>query len=89
MEERNRVQKWETGSGPVASCQKPGQMNPAHQLASRPDVFGQNLTRPFRSDPGRFCTVWPCLLCKTGTEKDEGGRIRHMRSGPILAARWP
>ena len=56
-EERNRVSKWETGSGPVASCQKPGPMIPAHQLASRPDVFGQTLTRPSRSDPGRFCII--------------------------------
>ena len=58
VEERNRVSKWETGSGPVASCQKPGPMIHAQQLASRPDAFGQNLTRPPRSDPGRFCTIW-------------------------------
>ena len=58
VEERNRVWKWETGSGPVASCRKPGLMIPSHQLASRPDVFGQTLTRPSRSDPGQFCTVW-------------------------------
>jgi len=45
-------------SGPVASWQKPGQMIPAHQLASRPDAFGQTLTRPSRSDPGWFCTIW-------------------------------
>ena len=57
VDERNRIQKWETGSGRVASCQKPGQMIPAHQLASRQDVFGQTLTRPPRSDPGRFCTI--------------------------------
>ena len=54
----NWVWKWETGSGPVVSCRKPGQMIPAHRLASRPDVFGQTLTRPSRSDPGWFCTVW-------------------------------
>ena len=30
-------------------------MIPAHRLASRPDVFGQTLTGPSRSDPGRFC----------------------------------
>ena len=53
VEERNRVLKWETGSGPVASCQ----MIPAHRLASRPNRFGQTLTRPSRSDPGRFCTI--------------------------------
>ena len=31
-------------------------MTPAHQLASRPDAFGQTLTRPSRSDVGRLCT---------------------------------
>ena len=52
VEKQNRVWKWETGSGPVVSCQKPGQMIPAHQLASRLEAFGQNLTRPSRLDPG-------------------------------------
>ena len=46
-----------TGSEPVAFCQKPGQMIPAHQLTSRLDAFGQTLTRPSRSDQGRFCTM--------------------------------
>ena len=41
-EERNRVWKWETDSGPVVSCQIPGPMIPAHRLASKPDAFGQN-----------------------------------------------
>ena len=50
VEEQNQVWKWETGSGLVAFCQKPGQMIPVHQLASRPDAFGQTLTRPSRSD---------------------------------------
>ena len=59
-EERKRVWKWETGSGPVGSCQKPGQAIPAYQLASRPDASGQTLTRPSRSDPGQFCTI--CFL---------------------------
>ena len=36
-------------------------MIPAHQLASRPHVFGQTLTRPSRSDPGRFCAIWSML----------------------------
>ena len=57
MEERNRVKKSETGSGPGASRQKPGQMIPAHQLAAGPDALGQTVTRPTRSDPGRFCTI--------------------------------
>ena len=55
--EQNRVWEWETGSGPVASCQKPGPMIPAHQLASRKDEFGQTMTRPSRSDPSRFCVI--------------------------------
>ena len=58
VEEWNWVWKWETGSRPVASCQKLGLMIPAHQLASRPDVFGQTPITPSRSDPGQFCTVW-------------------------------
>ena len=33
-------------------------MIPTHQFASRPDAFGQTLTRPSRSDPGRFCVIW-------------------------------
>ena len=49
--------KKKTGSGLVAFCQKPGPMIPAHRLASGRDVCGQNLTRPSRSDPGRFCTI--------------------------------
>ena len=57
VEKRNRVWKWETGSGPVASCQKPGPMIPAHRLACRPDAVVQTLTRPSRSDPGRFCRI--------------------------------
>ena len=55
-EERNLVWKWETGSGPVASCQKPGPVIPAHRLASGPDVLSQ--TRPSTSDPGQFCIAW-------------------------------
>ena len=35
----------------------PGRMILAHRLASRPDAFGQTLTRPFRSDPGRMREV--------------------------------
>ena len=31
----------------------------------------------------------PCLLQKSGTETDAGSRIWYIRSGPILAARWP
>ena len=59
VEECIWVWKWETGSGPVDSCQKPGPVMPAHQLAFRPDECSQTLARPSRSDPGRFCIVWP------------------------------
>ena len=71
------VCKWETSSRPVESChEKPGPMIPAYQLAFRPDQFSQTLTRPSRSDPGRFCTVWPMLSLETEnrTEKDAGSR---------------
>ena len=58
MEECNWVWKLETGSGLVVCCQKSGWMILAYWLASRPDVFGQILTRPSRSDLGQFCTIW-------------------------------
>ena len=48
----------ETGSGLVVCCQKPGTTIPAHHLASRPDVLGQTLTRPSRSDLDQFSTIW-------------------------------
>ena len=54
----NQVWKWETGSGLVALYQKQGLMILAHRLVSGSDVFGQNLTKPSRSDLGRFFTVW-------------------------------
>ena len=43
----------------------------AHRLASRPDPFGQNLTRPSRSDPGQFCTGF----CGKTAEMDAGSWI--------------
>ena len=87
VEERNRVWKWETVSGPVASCQKPGPMIPVHQLVYRPDVFGQTLTRPSRSDP--VPNMIQAFFGKTELKLDSGSRMWHLRSGPILAARWP
>ena len=89
VEERNRVWNWETGSGLIASCQKPGQMT-AHRLAFRPDAFGQTLTRPSRSDPGQFYTILSMpSLTKNGAETDAGSRIVHnILFSPILAARW-
>ena len=44
----------------VAGCcvlPEPGPMILSHQIASGPDAFGQNLTRPSRSDPGQFCAL--------------------------------
>ena len=51
---------------------------PAHQLASRPDAFGQTLTWPSRSDPGGFCTIRsvPSLEKKT-----ELKRMQEVGSG--------
>ena len=57
VEEWNQVSKWETGSGPVAFCQRPGPLIPAHQPASAPNVFGQTPTRLSRSDLSRFYTI--------------------------------
>ena len=59
VEEHNRVRKWETSSRQVASCQKPGLMIPAHQLAFRPNDGSQIMARPSRSDVGQFCIAWP------------------------------
>ena len=86
MEERNRVKVWETGSGPVAYCQKWGQMIPAHWLASRTDEFIQTLTRPSRSDPGQFYTVWPMpSLEKRMREAGSGIYTIRPNSGCTLA----
>ena len=84
VEEGNRAWKWETSSRPVASCQKPGPMIPAHRLVFRPDECSQTLTKPSRSDPGRFCTVWsmPSL------EKTELKRKREVGSGIYDPARF-
>ena len=59
VEEPTWVWKWETSSRPVASCQKPGQMIPAHQLVFRPDEFSQTPASPSRSNQGWFCTARP------------------------------
>ena len=57
-------------AGRFASCHKPGQMIPAHRFASRPDAFGQTLTRPPRSDPGRFCANTIQVCCgQTGLKR--------------------
>ena len=88
VEERNWVWNSETGSRLVVSCQKPGQMIPTHQLASRPDASGETLTRPSRSDPVGFAHD-PCLLWKNGAEMNAGSWILHILSNPILTAHWP
>ena len=58
----------ETGSWPIAFCQKQGPMIPAHRLDSRRNVFDQILIKLSRSDPGRFCTIWsmPSLQKRNG-----------------------
>ena len=52
-----------------------------------------HLAKPWPGHPDRiwvsFAQYDPCLLWKIGTESDAGSRIRHIRSGPIVAARWP
>ena len=87
VEERNRVWKWETGSGPVASSRTrrflhtnllPGQMRFAKPWPGHPD----------RIQVG-FAQYNPCLFGKNGAEMDAGSRIQHIQTGPILAARWP
>ena len=55
VDEWNQVQKSETGGGPVASCQKPGQMIPAHHFVSR--CVWPNPDRPSRSYLCQFCTI--------------------------------
>ena len=89
VEECNRVWKWETGSGPVASCQEPGSMIPANRLASDQT----SLAKPWPGHLDRiqvsFVQHGSCLLWKNGTEKDAGGWIQHVRSRPILATCWP
>ena len=57
-------------------------MIPAHRLASGLDAFGQNLTRPSRSDLARFYKCDPGHLLRTnGTESDVG----KLDSGCTLA----
>ena len=51
----------ESESGKLIAGQLHPAIIPSHQLASRPDVFDQTLTRPSRSDPGQFCTIWSIL----------------------------
>ena len=54
----------------------------AHQLASGPDAFGQNLPRPSRSI--FYNNYGPGLLWKNGTESDVGSQIQP-NSGCMLA----
>ena len=75
-----------------------GWLRPARNRARRflhtgllPDQM--RLAKPWPGHPDRirvgFVQYDPCLLWKNGTESDAGSRIQHIRSGPILAARWP
>ena len=78
----NWVWKWETGSGPVVSCRKPGQMIPAHQL---PDQMC--LAKPWPGHPDQirvgFAQCDPCLLWKT-----ELKWMREVRSGVYYQAQF-
>ena len=81
MEERNRVRKSETGSGPVAFCQKPGPIIPAHRLASRPDAFGHNPDQAVQIRPGSVLrNVIHAFFGKNGAETDAVSRIRHINT---------
>ena len=83
VEECNRVWKWETGSGLVTFCQKPGSM--AKTWPGYPDRIRVG-----------FAQYGPGFLWKNRTESDAETRIWPIKydlaykiwSGPILAARW-
>ena len=65
-----------------------------HRFASVPDPFAQNLARPSRSNPGRYCTLRSGTSLEIRDEPDAGIQIRHnhfiiILSGLFLAARWP
>ena len=92
--------KLSAGSGPVASCQKPGQPDESRAALTpayfQTDAFGQILTRT----SGQIGSGWvsfaqcdPCLRWKNGAETDAEVGFRHIQayglSGPILAACWP
>ena len=59
MEERNRVKKSETGSGPGASCQKPGQMIPAHPVSYTHLTLPTNHRARFLAGRNRPATSFP------------------------------
>ena len=89
------VHLWKnTNDWQQAGCILPelGPMIIAHQLASRPDIFGQNLTWPSRLDPGQFCTIWSRLSLEEWNQTvctNWGSRIQHLWFSPILAACCP
>jgi len=53
----------------------------------------RSLGKPWPGHPHQirvgFAQYDPRLLWKNGTETDAGSRVRHIPSGPSLAARWP
>ena len=61
----------------------------AHRLASGPDAFGQNLTRPSRQIQASFAQYDLGLFGKNRTELDTGSQIWHIQSDCILAAYRP
>ena len=67
-----------------------GLMTPAHQLTSGPDLFGPNLTRSSRLDPGQFCTIWSGPFLEEwnwiGSGKLDPAYLIQPNSGSTLAA---
>ena len=82
VEQRNRVSNWETGSGSVASCQEPGQMIPAHRLASR--CVWPNPDQAIQMGPGSVLhkMIHP-FFGKTGLK-----RMREVGPGMYYPARF-
>ena len=89
MEEHNWVWTWESCSGPFSvALAEPDQTILAQWIAaSGPDPFSQNLTRPSRS--AGFAYNGQSFFGRTKQNRMQAWhRIRHRRSGLVLAARW-
>ena len=91
VDKQNWVQKLETGSGLVASCQK---------LETGPDDSCTSLlsdqmclAKPWPGHPDQICAAsaqyHPCILWKNGAETNAGSQIQHILSSLILVACWP
>ena len=67
----------ESESGKLEVGQKLSLMIPAHQIASRPDAFGQTLTRPSRSDPVLHNMIH--AFFESETESNAGSWMKHFK----------